>query len=100
VTVLRLIRRPEIEQHRTTLCGWLTANGVVDVNHVVDQWLSIEDDNGRTVIRYCAYKIDAEGRCLLDPDDDTRAWTEERTVPLVLDLPPVPRKATPHTPTT
>jgi hypothetical protein len=88
VTVLRLIRRPEIEQHRTVLCQWLTDNGV-DPNQVDDRWLSIEHEaDGQTVIRYPAFRLTADRRRIVDPDDCNRAWTEERTTPMTVELQP------------
>jgi hypothetical protein len=88
MTVLRLIRKPEIEQHRTALCQWLTDNGV-DPNGVDDRWVSIEHEaDGQTVIRYPAFKVDTQGRRHIDPDDCNQAWTEERTTPMTVELLP------------
>jgi hypothetical protein len=88
VTVLRLIRKPEIEQHRAALCQWLTDNGI-DPTTVADRWLSIEHEaDGQTVIRYPAYKLDPSGRRSIDPDNCNQAWTEQRTTPMTVELPP------------
>lgn len=85
MSVLRLITRAEIERHREALCEWLSANGV-DPDQVVDRWLSIELADDERLIRFRVYRVTAGGRRLMDPDDQSRAWAEERTVPLVIEL--------------
>lgn len=85
MTVLRLIRRPEIEQHREVLNRWLKDNGI-DPDAVLDNWISTEIVDHQRVIRYQAYKLTVDGKRLIDPDDPTRAWTEELTAPLYVQL--------------
>jgi hypothetical protein len=89
--VLRLIREAEIEANRQALCDWLNANSV-DPKHVVDHWLSIERDDDQTVIRYQQYRTTEDGSRLVDPDDDSQAWSEELAVPLVVELKLPPAK--------
>lgn len=84
--VMRLIRSPEVEQRREALADWLAANGI-DPKRVAPLWLSIEREaDGQTVIRYRHVKTTPEGRHIVDPDDSNRVWTEQRTVPLIVEL--------------
>lgn len=86
-TVLRLIRASEIALHRAQLCDWLTANGI-DPKTVRDTWISVEEiDGSAPVIRYPAFKVDSNGRRMVDPDDETQSWTEQRTGALTVALP-------------
>lgn len=85
MTVLRIIRQAEVAQHREALCRWLQANGL-EPDRVVDRWFSIELVDGQRVIRYRQYKVTADGHWLVDPDDENRGWSEERTAALVVEL--------------
>lgn len=87
-TVLRLIRLDEAGDHRTQLCDWLQANSL-DPKLISDQWISIEQaDSGAGVIRYRQYKVTPAGHRIVDPGDHTKAWAEERTTLLMVQLPP------------
>lgn len=87
MTVLRLIRGDELALNRATLCDWLTANNI-DPKIVRPAWVSVEEIDGSSpVIRYSAFKVDSNGRKLVDPGDDTLVWTEQRTGALIVALP-------------
>lgn len=88
-TVLALYRSDDIAEHREALCEWIKTNAI-DPKGVSDRWISVEEHDGRRVIRYRAMKRTPDGRLLIDPDDPDRAWTEERTAPLLTDLPDEP----------
>lgn len=87
MTVLRLLLADEIALHRIQLCDWMRANNV-DPDSVNSTWVSIERDGQEPpVIRYQAFKVNAHGRRMVDPDDGTRVWVEQRTAPLIVPLP-------------
>ncbi|MER7155433.1 hypothetical protein [Streptomyces lydicus] len=88
-TVLALYRPDDIAEYREALCEWIKVNGL-DPKAVSDRWISVEEHDGRRVIRYRAFKHTPDGRRLVDPDDPDQAWTEERTAPLLTDLPEGP----------
>lgn len=64
---------------------WLRANGL-DPRAVDQQPITIEQQDGKPVIRYTAYLLTADGRKYRDPATDGAA-REERTVPLVVEPP-------------
>lgn len=84
-TVLEVIDRAAIDKHRDALAQWLTANHV-DPRTVVPEWLSIELAGEQRLIRYQVFRTTADGMKLTDPRDPDRAWTEDRTAPLLVDL--------------
>ncbi|MEU9349041.1 hypothetical protein AB0D74_48375 [Streptomyces sp. NPDC048278] len=83
--VLRVFDSEAVEQHRATLGTWLEANGI-DPSTVVADWLSIEQAGDQRLIRYSVYRIDQDGRRLVDPRDQNQSWAVERVSPLVVDL--------------
>lgn len=84
-TVVTLLDRSTIDRHREVITRWLRGNGV-DVDQAADRWVSIELANGQRVIRYRQYRVSPDGHRLVDPDDATQGWTEERVVPLTVEL--------------
>lgn len=88
-TVLALYRPDDLAEHHEALNDWLIANGV-DPCHVALRGISVEEQDGQRLIRYWSFARSLDGRPLADPDDPNRAWTKERTVTLVTDLPDVP----------
>jgi hypothetical protein len=87
VTVLRLLHTADIAAHRTAVCDWAKANGL-DPQLLSDDWISIEEaDSGAVMIRYKRFKVDPQGRRVIDPDDRSRPWTEELTIFQVVALP-------------
>lgn len=89
-TVIRLISIDDARRHRAVLCDWIRDNGVDPAIVSGDSWISIEQDGtAPTVIRYTAFKTTPDGRKIVDPDAPDAAWTEQRTTPLLVSLPPL-----------
>lgn len=71
---------------REAMAAWLTANGV-DPNDVpLHADITVDDQNGRRVIRYEAFQRDGNGNILV-ADDGTSSAVEERTTPLTAAAP-------------
>ncbi|CAM5681742.1 hypothetical protein ADK47_24400 [Streptomyces rimosus subsp. rimosus] len=86
--VLALYRTDDLHEHREALCEWLKANNAAP-HTVALRWISVEDDGSQRSIRFHTFRTTATGSRLIDPDDPSQAWTEERTAPLRTDLPKV-----------
>jgi hypothetical protein len=70
------------------LLYWLLANGIKSTDVTADSTITVETSpNGERLIRYTAYRRDAEGHCYLVDNDDSKAATEERVTPLAVEMP-------------
>lgn len=90
MTVITYIDEDQVQANREVLQQWLSANSIDPHLVPLARWISIErDGRGPASIRFGVFKRDQDGRKLLDPDNANQAWTEERTSPLMVPLPPL-----------
>jgi hypothetical protein len=77
--VLMDITPEHTDRHRYTLLQWIEANGIDPKLVPIDQPITVEQVDGRTVICYREIQLSSEGRHLLDPEHPCQVLTVSRT---------------------
>ncbi len=85
-TAIRELATHDAHDRREAMAAWLTANGVDPHDVPLHADITVDDQDGRRVIRYEAFQRDSDG-CIVATDEGTDAAVEERTTPLVAEPP-------------
>ncbi|MEU9014298.1 hypothetical protein AB0D12_31915 [Streptomyces sp. NPDC048479] len=82
------VNNEDAEHWRIAMCDWLTANNVDPKGVPQDSDFDITTSgDGQRTIHYTAYVRTKDGSKLIDPDDKTRAWQEQRSAPCLVEPP-------------